>query len=77
MVFFVIFYKRGFDKYKKGIYQVLESEGDLEDSIMRDLFFLGKSLGAKYRQLRICYTIFMTGVSTAVLAFVIAYAMNH
>ncbi|MEM6377831.1 MAG: Pycsar system effector family protein [Bacteroidota bacterium] len=77
LFFFGNFYKMGFDQYKKGIYKVLESDGDLEDSIMRDLFFLGKSLGAKYNQLRICYTIFMLGVSLAVLAFVIAYALSH
>lgn len=77
LFFFGNFYKMGFDHYKRGIYQVLESDDDLDDSIMRDLFFLGKSLGAKYAQLRICYTIFMTGVTLAVIAFVVTFAMNH
>ncbi len=76
LFFFGNFYKMTFNKYKQGIQTVLQSDEDLEDSIMRDLFFLGKSLGAKYRQLRICYTIFMAGVSLAVLIFLIAYAIQ-
>ncbi|GAB5553010.1 MAG: hypothetical protein Sapg2KO_26010 [Saprospiraceae bacterium] len=77
LFFFGNFYKMGFDQYKRGVYQVLEKDEDLEDSIMRDLFFLGKSLGTKYAQLRICYTIFMSGIFLAVIAFIIAYALNH
>jgi predicted metal-dependent HD superfamily phosphohydrolase len=77
LFFFGNFYRMKFGTYKKGIYKVLEKNEDLEDSIMRDLFFLGKSLGTKYAQLRICYTIFMIGVSSAVLAFMIAYAINN
>lgn len=75
LFFFGNFYKMDFDRYKSGIYQVLENEDDLDDSIMRDLFFLGKSLGTKYAQLRICYTIFMIGVTLAVIAFLLAYAL--
>ena len=75
LFFFGNFYKMQFNQYKAGILKVLEKEEDLDDSIMRDLFFLGKSLGTKYAQLRICYTIFMSGVSLAVLAFIIAYAI--
>lgn len=74
LFFFGNFYKMNFEDYKKGIYKMLETDEDLEDSIMRDLFFLGKSLGSKYYQLRICYTIFMSGMSLAVLAFLIAFA---
>lgn len=75
LFFFGNFYNMDFYKYKSGIYQVLENEDDLDDSIMRDLFFLGKSLGTKYAQLRICYTIFMIGVSLAVIAFLVAYGL--
>jgi hypothetical protein len=75
LFFFGNFYKMDFDKYKSGIYQVLENEDDLDDSIMRDLFFLGKSLGTKYALLRVCYTIFMVGVSLAVVAFLVTYGI--
>jgi hypothetical protein len=53
----------------------VENEEILNDAIMRDLFFLGKSLGVKYRHLRICYTIFLTGIVTTVLVFGVCYLM--
>jgi hypothetical protein len=75
LFFFGNFYKMSFDHYKRGVYQVLEKDEDLDDTIIRDLFFLGKSLGAKYAQLRICYTIFMSGISLTVLSFLLVYAI--
>jgi hypothetical protein len=75
LFFFGNFFKMDFNVYKKGIYKVLESDEDLEDSIMRDLFYLGKSLGSKYSLLRICYTVFMYGISLAVLAFLASFAL--
>jgi hypothetical protein len=62
-----------YEEYKLGIQEVTSKEENLEDSIMRDLFFLGKSLGRKYRQLRICYIIFMIGMVASVLVFAMEY----
>jgi len=73
LFFFGNFYKMPFETYKTGIRHVLDEEEYLEDSIMRDLYFLGKSLGRKYAQLRICYTVFMLGVVITVLGFLAAY----
>lgn len=66
LFFFGNFYSMSYNDYKLGIQEVTSKEENLEDSIMRDLFFLGKSLGRKYRQLRICYIIFMIGMVAAV-----------
>lgn len=66
LFFFGNFYSMSYTDYKLGIQEVTSKEENLEDSIMRDLFFLGKSLGRKYRQLRICYIIFMIGMVAAV-----------
>jgi Family of unknown function (DUF5706) len=66
LFFFGNFYSMQYEEYKKGIQIVTSLEENLEDSIMRDLFFLGKSLGRKYRQLRICYIIFMVGILASV-----------
>lgn len=66
LFFFGNFYSMTYNDYKLGIQEVTSKEENLEDSIMRDLFFLGKSLGRKYRQLRICYIIFMIGMVAAV-----------
>jgi predicted metal-dependent HD superfamily phosphohydrolase len=71
LFFFGNFYSMTYDEYRLGIQEVTSNEDNLEDSIMRDLFYLGKTLGRKYRQLRICYLIFMIGsiASVAGIAF--------
>lgn len=69
LFFFGNFYKMSYKEYQDGMYKVITKEEILDDSIMRDLFFLGKSLGKKYSQLRICYNIFMYGVIITVLSF--------
>jgi hypothetical protein len=65
-----------YDEYRAGIKVVTSSEDNLEDSIMRDLYFLGLSLGKKYRQLRTCYIIFMIGIILSVLATGVAYLVS-
>lgn len=73
LFFFGNFYSMTFKEYQEGMSYVVANEADLNNSIMRDLFFLGKSLGKKYNQLRICYNIFMFGMVLTVLIFVISY----
>ena len=76
LFFFGNFYKMSYSEYRSGMQFVVADEDKLEDSIMRDLYFLGKSLGRKYNQLRTCYTIFMIGIIFTVLVFVISYGLN-
>lgn len=73
LFFFGNFYSMTYDEYRQGIKIVTSSEDNLEDSIMRDLYFLGKSLGRKYQQLRVCYIIFISGVCLSVAAAGVAY----
>ncbi|MFM9948151.1 MAG: Pycsar system effector family protein [Saprospiraceae bacterium] len=75
LFFFGNFYEMELPEYKEGMRITVENEEILNDAIMRDLFFLGKSLGVKYRHLRICYTIFLTGIVTTVLVFGVCYLM--
>ncbi|MCB0606313.1 MAG: HD domain-containing protein [Lewinellaceae bacterium] len=75
LFFFGNFYKMSYNEYQTGMQHVLEQEERLEDSVMRDLYFLGRSLGMKYSQLRICYNVFMSGVILSVLVFGIAYLL--
>jgi predicted metal-dependent HD superfamily phosphohydrolase len=70
LFFFGNFYKMKFNQYEEGIKKVIENDELLENSITRDLFFLGRSLGTKFAQLRICYNTFMIGMLLTVLAFV-------
>lgn len=76
LFFFGNFYDMTFAEYQQGMQQVISDEKDLDGAIMRDLFFLGRSLGTKYRQLRICYNIFMAGVVLTVLVYAVSYFLN-
>lgn len=74
LFFFGNFYRMNYADYELGMKQVIAGDALLEGSIMRDLFFLGSSLGKKYQRLRLCYTIFMWGIILTVVAFGISYS---
>jgi predicted metal-dependent HD superfamily phosphohydrolase len=76
LFFFGNFFKMDYQDYRDGVSLLLNAPEILEDSIQRDLFFLGKSLGRKYAYLRMCYTVFLGGIIAAVAAFAIAYALT-
>lgn len=76
LFFFGNFFKMEYQDYQDGVALLLKSPEILEDSIQRDLFFLGKSLGRKYAYLRMCYSIFLGGMIAAVIAFAVAYALT-
>ena len=73
LFFFGNYHKMTYDEYKSGVDHVLSDNEALDDSIIRDLYFLGKSLGKKFEYLRLCYTIFMYGISVTVLAILVVY----
>jgi predicted metal-dependent HD superfamily phosphohydrolase len=73
LFFFGNYYKMNYEDYKSGVSHLLNDSKALDDSIIRDLFFLGKSLGGKFSYLRLCYNIFMYGISITVFALLIAY----
>lgn len=77
LFFFGNFFRMSLNEYQSGMAKVVDDEQQLEGTIMRDLYFLGKSLGRKYEQLRICYNIFMMGIILAVIIFAIAYLIYH
>ena len=76
LFFFGNFYKMNFGQYEVGMKEVVENNELLENSITRDLFFLGKSLGVKFDQLRICYNVFIVGMILTVLSFVAVSFLN-
>jgi len=73
LFFFGNFYRMSFDEYEKGMNATVADNTILDTTIMRDLFFLGRTLGFKYAYLRKCYTIFMYGIITTVIAFVVVF----
>jgi len=74
LFFFGNFYDMDFEEYSIGMEQVISDPDKLESSIRRDLFFLGRSLGKKYNQLRTCYNIFMIGMIITIITMVATYS---
>jgi putative nucleotidyltransferase with HDIG domain len=75
LFFFGNFFKMSLDEYREGMSHIVADEKRLDSAILRDLFFLGKSLGVKYTQLRTCYTVFLLGIGITVFIFLVSYAI--
>lgn len=72
LLFFGNFYNSRLEDFEWGMKEMMNDREYLYGSMIRDLYYLGRVLGRKYRMLRICYTIFMYGLIVSVLAFLIA-----
>ncbi len=75
LFFYGNFYKMGLEEYKDGIREVSASDDILDNSVVMDLYFLGKALGQKFHLLRLCYSVFMIGMTLTVLAFAVSFMM--
>lgn len=69
LFFFGNFFNLSLEDYRKGIKKVIRSSDAMEQTVINDLYFLGKALGTKFNLLRICYMIFMSGIALSVLAY--------
>ncbi len=72
LLFFGNFNKMPLEDFEWGMNEMMNDKDYLYSSMVKDLYYLGKVLGVKYRYLRIAYTIFMYGLIASVIAFVIA-----
>ncbi len=72
LLFFGNFHNMKLDDYEWGMKEMMKDADYLYGSLTKDIYFLGKVLGKKYRMLRAAYTIFMFGFVIAVLSFAIA-----
>ena len=72
LLFFGNFHKMDLADYEWGMREMMNDSDFLYSSMTRDIYFLGKVLGKKYRLLRISYTTFMFGFAASVLAFGLA-----
>lgn len=73
LFFFGNFFKMEREDYLKSLMRVMAKEETIDKSIVNDLYFLGRTLGNKYRRLRITYEIFMFGMVLTVLTFAIVF----
>ncbi|CAM4237064.1 Pycsar system effector family protein [Gillisia hiemivivida] len=76
LLFFGNFHKMPFEQFKWGINEIIKDKDYVYESLMLDLFLLGKVLHRKYMLLRLTYTVFMVGIIASVLSFVIAFYLK-
>ncbi|MCF8244423.1 MAG: DUF5706 domain-containing protein [Saprospiraceae bacterium] len=76
LFFFGNFFKMEREDYIRSLMRVMQNEGTIDKSIVNDLYFLGRTLGNKYRRLRITYQIFMTGMVLTVTTFGVLYMLG-
>ncbi|ARN76916.1 phosphohydrolase [Nonlabens spongiae] len=74
LLFFGNFHKVPFKRYERAVMNLLEDKEEVYESLIKDLWLLGVVLNRKYSLLRWTYTIFMIGIVSSVIAFVIAFA---
>ncbi len=72
LLFFGNFHKMRLEDYEWGMREMLNDGEYLYGSLIRDIYFLGRVLGEKYKLLRTAYTIFMFGLVISVFAFIIS-----
>lgn len=76
LLFFGNFHAMKLEDYEWGMKEMMKDADYLYGSLTKDIYFLGKVLGKKYRYLRIAYSIFMYGFVIAVLSFIVAFQLS-
>jgi hypothetical protein len=61
------------EDYEWSMKQMMKDADYLYGSLIKDIYYLGKVLGRKYKLLRIAYTIFMYGFVASILSFIAVY----
>ncbi|MBQ0736571.1 Pycsar system effector family protein [Aquimarina celericrescens] len=73
LLFFGNFHKMPLEEYKWAMTELMADKEYIYDTMIKDLYFLGKVLHKKYKILRITYTVFIIGIVSSVLSFAIAF----
>lgn len=72
LLFFGNFHGMEIENYEWAMKEMMKDGDYLYGSLIKDIYYLGKVLGRKYKYLRLSYNIFMFGFVLAILSFVIA-----
>lgn len=73
LLFFGNFQQMQFDDYHNAMKDLIKDRDYIYDSMVKDLYYLGKVLDRKYKLLSITYKIFMAGIIISVLSFAFAF----
>ena len=75
LLFFGNFHGMSLQDYNWGMNEMLSDKEYMNNSMIKDNYFLGVVLAKKYKYLRIAYNIFMYGLIIAVIAFAVSFLM--
>lgn len=73
LLFFGNFHQMLFDDYHNAMRDLIKDRDYIYDSMVKDLYYLGKVLDRKYKLLSITYKVFMAGIIISVLSFGVAF----
>src|SRR5450432_2832557 len=73
LLFFGNFFKMPLVDFEYGMRKMMDDDDFLYGNLIRDIYAQGKTLGRKFRLLRISYNLFMYGTACTVLAYVISF----
>ena len=76
LLFFGNFHGMSVEDYEWSMKQMMKDADYLYGSLIKDIYYLGKVLGKKYKFLRIAYNIFMFGFVLAILSFIAVFMMS-
>ena len=69
LLFFGNFYKMSLEAFTWGMKEMMKDKDFLYGNMIKDFYYLGQSLGRKYRILNICYSFFIWGMIISVILF--------
>jgi predicted metal-dependent HD superfamily phosphohydrolase len=76
LLFFGNFHGMSVEDYEWSMKEMMKDADYLYGSLIKDIYYLGKVLGKKYKFLRIAYNIFMFGFVVSIVSFIIAFMMT-
>lgn len=77
LLFFGNFHRITYSRYDKAVKEMMNNYDHLYSNMIKDQYFLGKSLFRKYKLLRIAYDIFMYGFIIAAIVFAIVFLLAN
>ncbi|MDP9076126.1 MAG: DUF5706 domain-containing protein [Bacteroidota bacterium] len=77
MLFYGNFHRMDLSEFRTGMLRIMEDNEQVYGTLIDDLFGQGTAVGRKYRLLRVAYTVFMFGLVTAMLAFIIVTVIHY
>jgi predicted metal-dependent HD superfamily phosphohydrolase len=76
LLFFGNFHGMSVEDYEWSMKEMMKDADYLYGSLIKDIYYLGKVLGRKYKFLRIAYNTFMFGFVISIISFIIAFMMT-